>query len=189
MHAFEESAQFDDNSSVQPVLSVVVIGRNEGQRLARCFESIARIKTVDVKEVIYVDSASTDCSAELASRYGALSITIHPERPTAAFARNTGRRRATSDLILFLDGNTVLHSDFPRVAYDALSMDESIAAVTVLSTRVCQCPYTRSATLAPVPPCRRRSPQATRGDRHFFVALILWAERSQCRVYVPQAST
>jgi glycosyltransferase involved in cell wall biosynthesis len=129
MHAFEESAQFDDNSSVQPVLSVVVIGRNEGQRLARCFESIARIKTVGVKEVIYVDSASTDSSAELASRYGALSITIHPERPTAAVARNTGWRRAASDLILFLDGDTVLHSDFPRVAYDALSMDESIAAV------------------------------------------------------------
>ena len=46
MHAFEENAQFDDNSSVQPVLSVVVIGRNEGQRLARCLESIARIKNV-----------------------------------------------------------------------------------------------------------------------------------------------
>ena len=129
MHAFEENAQFDDNSSVQPVLSVVVIGRNEGQRLARCFESIARIKTVGVKEVIYVDSASTDCSAELAPRYGALSITIHPERPTAAVARNTGWRRAASDLILFLDGDTVLHSEFPRVAYDAMSMDESIAAV------------------------------------------------------------
>jgi glycosyltransferase involved in cell wall biosynthesis len=129
MHASEESAQFDDNSSVQPVLSVVVIGRNEGQRLARCFESIARIKRVDVKEVIYVDSASTDCSAELASRYGAFSITIHPERPTAAVARNTGWRRAASDLILFLDGDTVLRPDFPRNAYDALSMDESIAAV------------------------------------------------------------
>ena len=129
MNTFEESAQFDDSSSVQPALSVVVIGRNEGHRLARCFESIARIMTVDVTEVIYVDSASTDSSAELASRCGALSITIHPDRPTAAVARNTGWRRAASDLILFLDGDTVLHPDFPRAAYDALSTDESIAAV------------------------------------------------------------
>ena len=129
MHAFEESAQFDDKSDRQPVLSVVVIGRNEGQRLARCFESIARIENVAVSDVIYVDSASTDGSAELASRYGASSITIHPERPTAAVARNTGWRRAASDLILFLDGDTVLHSDFPGVACDALSMDRSIAAV------------------------------------------------------------
>ena len=129
MHAFEESAQFDDKSNLQPVLSVVVIGRNEGQRLARCFESIARIENAAVTDVIYVDSASTDCSAELASRYGAFSITIHPDRPTAAVARNTGWRRAASDLILFLDGDTVLHPEFPRVACDALSMDESIAAV------------------------------------------------------------
>ena len=129
MHASEENAQFDDNASVQPVLSVIVIGRNEGQRLARCLESIGRIKTAIVKELIYVDSASTDGSAELASSYGAISITIRPERPTAAFARNTGWRHAASDLILFLDGDTVVHADFPAVAYDALSKDESIAAV------------------------------------------------------------
>ena len=48
MHAFEESAQFDDKSNLQPVLSVVVIGRNEGRRLARCFESIARIENAAV---------------------------------------------------------------------------------------------------------------------------------------------
>jgi glycosyltransferase involved in cell wall biosynthesis len=129
MHALDENAHFDENSSVQPVLSVVVIGRNEGQRLARCFESIAGVENAIVREVIYVDSASTDGSAELASRYGALSITVRPERPTAAVARNTGWRHAASDLVLFLDGDTVLHSDFPRVAYDALSRDESIAAV------------------------------------------------------------
>jgi glycosyltransferase involved in cell wall biosynthesis len=129
MHALDENAHLDENSSVQPVLSVVVIGRNEGQRLARCFESIAKVENVIVREVIYVDSASTDGSAELASGYGALSITVRPERPTAAVARNTGWRHAASDLVLFLDGDTVLHSDFPRVAYDALSRDESIAAV------------------------------------------------------------
>ena len=36
---------------------------------------------------------------------------------------------AASDLILFLDGDTWLHPEFPRVACDALSMDVSIAAV------------------------------------------------------------
>ena len=79
--------------------------------------------------MIYVDSASTDGSAELASRYGAHSITVHAERPTAALGRNTGWRRAASDLILFLDGDTVLHPGFPRAACDAMSRDESIAAV------------------------------------------------------------
>jgi glycosyltransferase involved in cell wall biosynthesis len=129
MRAIEGNAHFNFEPALQPRLSVVVIGRNEGQRLARCFESIIQVETVDVREVIYVDSASTDGSAELASRYGALSITVDTERPTAARGRNIGWRLAGSELILFLDGDTVLHPRFLHVACDALLADESIAAV------------------------------------------------------------
>jgi glycosyltransferase involved in cell wall biosynthesis len=106
-----------------------VIGRNEGPRLAACLESIQRVRGIDVKETIYVDSASTDGSRELASRYGATVIEVHPERPTAAIGRNAGWRRAASDLILFLDGDTVLHPDFVQAACDAMSGESSLAAV------------------------------------------------------------
>ena len=42
-------------------LSVVVIGRNEGQRLGRCLDAIGRCDRGGLAfEVIYVDSASTD---------------------------------------------------------------------------------------------------------------------------------
>lgn len=112
-----------------PELSIVVIGRNEGNRLALCLESIQRIRGVTVSEVIYVDSASTDGSSDLASRYGATSIEISPERPTAAIGRNTGWRQAQSEFILFLDGDTVLHSDFPLVALQELSREPLLAAV------------------------------------------------------------
>jgi glycosyltransferase involved in cell wall biosynthesis len=111
-----------------PALSIVVIGRNEGQRLASCLESIKRARGVAVNEVIYVDSASTDGSPELASRHGATVIVLHPERPTAAIGRNAGWRRAASDLILFLDGDTVLHPDFALMACGALARDPSMAA-------------------------------------------------------------
>lgn len=111
-----------------PALSIVVIGRNEGQRLASCLESIKQVRGVAVNEVIYVDSALTDGSPELASRYGATVIVVRAERPTAAIGRNAGWKRATSDLILFLDGDTVLHPDFALAACDALSRKPAIAA-------------------------------------------------------------
>jgi glycosyltransferase involved in cell wall biosynthesis len=111
-----------------PAISIVVIGRNEGKRLERCLQSISQIRGVGVREVIYVDSDSTDGSPELASRHGATVITVHPERPTAAIGRNAGWQRAPSDLVLFLDGDTVLHPDFPLAAWDALSRDPSVAA-------------------------------------------------------------
>jgi glycosyltransferase involved in cell wall biosynthesis len=113
-----------------PAFSIVVIGRNEGQGLARCLESIQQVRGVTIREVIYVDSDSTDGSPELASRYGATVIKVHPERPTAAIGRNAGWRRAASELILFLDGDTVLHPDFPLAACYALSLDASIAVVS-----------------------------------------------------------
>ena len=112
-----------------PTFSVVVIGRNEGQRLARCLESIQQIRGVAVTEVIYVDSDSADGSPELALRYGATVVAIHPERPTAAIGRNAGWRRAASELVLFLDGDTVLHPEFPEAACDALLQNPSVAAV------------------------------------------------------------
>ncbi len=116
-------------ASAPQALSIVVIGRNEGQRLDMCLESIQKMRGVAAHEVIYVDSASTDGSPELACEHGATVIVVHPERPTAALGRNAGWRRATSDLILFLDGDTVLHPDFASAACAALAQDPSIAAV------------------------------------------------------------
>ena len=112
-----------------PTISIVVIGRNEGARLAKCLDSIRQVRGVPIREIIYVDSASTDGSPVLAARYGAIVIVVRPERPTAAIGRNAGWRRADSDLVLFLDGDTVLHPGFPRAASEALSREPSVAAV------------------------------------------------------------
>jgi glycosyltransferase involved in cell wall biosynthesis len=129
MKANPDSNPVSSAFSPQGALSIVVIGRNEGQRLALCLESIKRIQGVFVHEVIYVDSSSTDGSPQLASQFGATVVTVHPERPTAAIGRNAGWRRATGDLILFLDGDTVLHPDFARAASQALLRQPDVAAV------------------------------------------------------------
>jgi glycosyltransferase involved in cell wall biosynthesis len=112
-----------------PALSIVVIGRNEGQQLARCLESIRAIHGFEKIQLIYADSASTDGSPELAAKYDSEVVVVHPERPTAAIGRNAGWRRATAEIVLFLDGDTVLHPDFPRAAFDAMSADCQICAV------------------------------------------------------------
>ncbi len=109
----------------------MVIGRNEGLRLARCLESIRLIRGFDGEsiQIIYVDSASKDGSPELASTYGAEVIIVHAERPTAALGRNAGWRVAKSEFVLFLDGDTVLHPDFVKAASEPMLQDASIVAV------------------------------------------------------------
>lgn len=117
------------NASKPPALSVVIIGRNEGERLTRCLQSLGVISSgVGAVETIYVDSASQDDSPEAARTLGATVLTVQPERPCAAIGRNAGWRAAGAPIVLFLDGDTELQPGFVEAAVDALR-DPAIAVV------------------------------------------------------------
>lgn len=111
-------------------LSIVVIGRNEGERLANCLRSVHAANTGGhAFELIYVDSDSTDGSPERARTLGATVLSVNPTRPAAASGRNAGWRAAGGDYVLFLDGDTLLDADFIPAALAAIESDPSIAAV------------------------------------------------------------
>ena len=100
-------------AGAEPLVSIVVIGRNEGERLQRCLQSVRTMNAVaGGLELIYVDSDSTDDSVRRAAEHGAHVIPVHSTRPTAALGRNAGWRAASGQYVLFLDGDTVLHPDF-----------------------------------------------------------------------------
>jgi glycosyltransferase involved in cell wall biosynthesis len=110
-----------------PLLSVVVIGRNEGLRLLRCLESVRNMKDPGGKvEMIYVDSSSIDASCEVASQMGARVVSVHPSRPTAALGRNAGWRASTGHFVLFLDGDTILHPAFVSESLQNFEDDTAI---------------------------------------------------------------
>jgi len=115
---------------VTPTVSVVIIGRNEGERLGRCIASVRTIESVDGEiELIYVDSGSTDGSARLAAEAGARVFEVDSRAPTAALGRNMGWRAARAEFVLFLDGDTILHREFLRRALAAITVEPMIAAV------------------------------------------------------------
>ena len=116
-----------------PLLSVVVIGRNEGERLAHCLASVAAMERAGFAvETIYVDSASTDGSVALAESLGAKALLLGQARTTAAMGRNAGWRAGAGSVILFLDGDTVLH---PRFVVDALPAFEDAGVGVVWGHR------------------------------------------------------
>ncbi|CAN5803215.1 hypothetical protein BH23PLA1_BH23PLA1_22810 [soil metagenome] len=91
-------------------IGIVIIGRNEGERLRRCLDS-----TVGRGEVVvYVDSGSTDGSVELARALGAEVVELDLSTPfTAARARNAGADRLLQiapnvSFIQFVDGDCEL---------------------------------------------------------------------------------
>ena len=77
-------------SAADATIGVVVIGRNEGERLERCLRSIKP----HCDHVVYVDSGSTDGSVAFANSLGVTALALDMSVPfTAARARNAGFAR------------------------------------------------------------------------------------------------
>lgn len=110
-------------------VSVVIIGRNEGERLHRCIESVKNACWNSIcHDIWYVDSRSTDNSLAYARGQGVNTLVLQDDAMCAAKARNLGWKTAPGEFILFLDGDTQLHPDFISRGLNAL-LDPSLCAV------------------------------------------------------------
>ena len=91
-------------------LSVVIPVHNGGDDLRRCLEALLD-STRPPDELIIVDDASTDESAELASKLGLL-VPSHSRDPIGpARARNRGVAHAQGDILVFIDADVMVHRD------------------------------------------------------------------------------
>ncbi|MBS0264091.1 MAG: glycosyltransferase [Planctomycetes bacterium] len=88
------------------MLSCIIPAHNEQTLIGMTLQALhdsARACGVDY-ELVVVDDASTDTTAETAARHGARVIKI--EKRQIAAARNAGARAARGDLLLFVDADT-----------------------------------------------------------------------------------
>ncbi len=112
-------------------VGVVVIGRNEGERLRRCLESVIRIAS----RVVYVDSGSSDGSVAMARGMGVDVVELDMQVPfTAARARNEGSKlllKPAPDLgyIQFVDGDCELVPGWLETAATFLEANKTVAIV------------------------------------------------------------
>jgi glycosyltransferase involved in cell wall biosynthesis len=118
-------------------VGAVAIGRNEGERLRRCLESLRP----EVGRVVYVDSGSTDGSVELARGMGIEVVELDRATPfTAARARNAGFAALDAagplDAVQFVDGDCSVEPGWIAAATAALAGQRDLGIVTGWRTEI-----------------------------------------------------
>ena len=98
------------------MISVIVIGRNEGERLETCLTSAQRALRMLSYELIYVDSHSTDDSLAIARAHGARCFLPETADTTAGLGRYVGTQAAHGEYLLVLDGDMQLQPGFVELA-------------------------------------------------------------------------
>ena len=107
------------------MISVVVIGKNEGERLAACLKSIQTALNVLAHEVVYVDSCSTDQSLQTAKALGARCFLLAERQTTAGLGRFVGAKEARGEYLLFLDSDDFFESELMEHSLNKIKEDQA----------------------------------------------------------------
>jgi glycosyltransferase involved in cell wall biosynthesis len=113
-------------------VGVVIIGRNEGNRLKACLLSVIHPQRV----IVYVDSGSTDGSVELAKSLGVHVVQLDLSIPfTAARARNMGFEHLLNQIepnlqfVQFVDGDCQVVAGWLELAESQLRENADLVVV------------------------------------------------------------
>ena len=112
-------------------VGLVAIGRNEGERLRQCLDSVVG----KVERIVYVDSGSTDGSVELARSLGVDVVELDLSIPfTAARARNSGvahllQASQQTEFVQFVDGDCEIAPGWLDYALAQLDANPNVAVV------------------------------------------------------------
>lgn len=101
-------------------ISFVIPAHNEERLLGRTLDAIERAGRAlgEPFEVIVVDDASCDGTAEVARAHGISVISI--QRRQIAATRNAGAREAAGDYLIFVDADTLVNEHAVREAFGVM---------------------------------------------------------------------
>ena len=115
-------------------LSIIVIGRNEENHIEKCLRSVLiGSEAFAHREVIYVDSASTDNTVEIARRFPIRIIRLKPSwNLSSSAARYLGYVNTDGKYAFFVDGDTIVYKYWLKEAISFIQDKPGIGGVAGL---------------------------------------------------------
>lgn len=111
-----------------PEISVVIPAYNEEKIIAKTIQSIQRQTYPLIKEIIVVDDSSTDQTGEIAKKLGAKVIRTPQNTGTKPLAQNFGLQYVESEVVIFVDADTILEPNAIQKLIPALADGETFSA-------------------------------------------------------------
>lgn len=128
-YAFEIGVRLSVKQHPNPELSVVIPAYNEEANILFTLDSLSRQKALSSYEVIVVNNNSSDRTAELASKAGA--IVVHQPQPGIPQARQKGLESANGSLILSGDADSFYGPLWARSMSNAL--EKNLQATCIIA--------------------------------------------------------
>jgi len=83
-------------------ISVVIPAYNEEKCIGACLENVIKYAPDNLKEIVVVNNASTDKTAEIASKFPKVRVVFEPDKGLTK-ARQAGLMAAEGDLVAYVD--------------------------------------------------------------------------------------
>jgi len=111
------------------MLSIIIVSFNAREDLVRCLESLHDPAPMTPHEIIVVDNASSDDSAQAARRWTNLRVIEAGRNLGFARGTNLGIRASRGDLLLLLNSDTIVPPGAVDHLVDEMERDDRVAVV------------------------------------------------------------
>lgn len=127
--------------SASRALSVIVPAHNSSATLSRTLTAIlASELSRNTYELIVVDDASGDGSAEIAARYADMVVRLTGRQSGPAYARNRGAELAQGEILVFVDPDATVRPNTLARMLAMMSENNELAAAAASHDRLLQAP-------------------------------------------------
>ena len=135
--------KFDNSSNQIPKVSIILPARNEEKFIGKCLESFVNQDYTNY-EIMAIDDSSDDKTLEIIEKYAKKSDKVVPvkaaPKPDGWMGKNwacmEGFKRASGDLLLFTDADTVYSKKVLSLAVAHL-LSEKLDVLTVIPRLLC----------------------------------------------------
>ena len=92
-------------------ISIVIPAHNEEELLPLCLEHCASARTAEVCEILVINNASTDATADIARSVPGVRVVDEPQKGLTK-ARQRGLKEANGDILAYVDADTLISQEW-----------------------------------------------------------------------------